>query len=173
MSAGEDLLHAKTAVYYRTKATYVLWMLRDLAGDNALQSALQAYNPAQDTMPDYFEHLLEKASHKDLRWFFEDWVNQDKGLPDLSIGGVYPSREAHDTDLVAIEIVNDGYCRSRGSRHRERCGYVRDPARCAFPAHGRITYRDHVPGNSNRSDVNDGTVPEVEASIHRKLLSAQ
>ena len=107
--AGEDLLHARNAAYSRTKAMYVLWMLRDIAGDKALAAALQAYNPAQDTEPDYFEHLLERSSGKDLRWFFDDWVYRDRGLPDLSIAGVYPSRLARQQFLVAVEIANDGY----------------------------------------------------------------
>ena len=32
----QALLIARDPVYYRTKATYVFWMLRDLAGDEAL-----------------------------------------------------------------------------------------------------------------------------------------
>ena len=63
-SAGEELLHATSPAFYRTKAMYVLWMLRDIAGDKALQSALQAYNAAQDTKPDYFEHLLEQGKRQ-------------------------------------------------------------------------------------------------------------
>ena len=41
----QALLIARDPVYYRTKATYVFWMLRDLAGDNALARALRAYQP--------------------------------------------------------------------------------------------------------------------------------
>ncbi|MBV8194029.1 MAG: hypothetical protein JOY80_00730, partial [Candidatus Dormibacteraeota bacterium] len=54
---GEDLLHASDSIYYHPKAAYVLWMLRDIAGDKQLAAALQAYDPAADTSPDYFEHL--------------------------------------------------------------------------------------------------------------------
>ena len=54
-------------VYYRTKAAYVLWMLRDLAGDATLSAALRAYDPAQDfgqsaaADSSAFEKLLEQA----------------------------------------------------------------------------------------------------------------
>ena len=51
LSTGEPLIHASDPIYYRTKATYVLWMLRDLAGEKQLQAALQAYDPAADTSP--------------------------------------------------------------------------------------------------------------------------
>jgi len=126
---------------------YVLWMLRAAAGDKALQSALQSYDPARDRKPEYFEHLLDQASGKDLQWFFDDWVNRDRGLPDLSITGVYPSREAHQTVLVAIEIANDGFYRGGSPGHRERRGCVGDPAGArprSWPHH----LADHVPGKT-------------------------
>lgn len=172
VGSGEDLEHAISAVYYRTKANYVFWMLRGIAGDKPLQTALAAYDPAQDTSPDYFEKLLEQAGGKDLRWFFDDWVYRDRGLPDLSIGGVYPSREAHQQVLVAIEIANEGYAEAdvpvtvKGSENSST-QWVR------IPAHGRITHRITFQENPTEVDVNDGTVPEVEDSIHQKMLTAQ
>ena len=42
-SVGQPLAQAISPVYYRTKATYVFWMLRDVAGDAALSAALRAY----------------------------------------------------------------------------------------------------------------------------------
>ena len=45
----QALLVARDPVYYRTKATYVFWMLRDLAGDEALARALRDYQPGSDT----------------------------------------------------------------------------------------------------------------------------
>jgi aminopeptidase N len=170
--SGEDLLHAVSAVFYRTKATYVLWMLREISGDRALQSALQAYDPAQDSTPEYFEHLLEQSSGKDLRWFFDDWVYRDRGLPDLSIAGVYPRREAHQQVLVAIEIVNDGYAEAEVPVTVKAVdATVTDMVR--IPAHGRITHRLTFQENPTEVDLNDGTVPEVQASIHEKMLTAQ
>lgn len=169
---GEDLLHAISAVYYRTKATYVLWMLRDVAGDKALQSALQAYDPAQDTKPEYFEQLLEQSSGKDLRWFFDDWVYRDRGLPDLSIAGVYPSHEAHQQVLVAIEIANDGYAEAEVPVTVKGADAA-VTERVRIPAHGRVTHRITFQENPTEVDVNDGTVPEVQDSIHEKILSVQ
>lgn len=168
--SGEDLLHAESAVYYRTKATYVLWMLRDLAGDKPLQSALQAYDPAQDSQPDYFEHLLEKASGKDLRWFFDDWVYRDRGLPDLSITAVHFSPEEHQQSLVAIDITNDGYAEAEVPVTVQAMqGSVTDHVR--IPAHGSMTHRMTIQGNPVEVDVNDGSVPEVQDSIHRRMIN--
>ncbi|TCK75144.1 hypothetical protein [Acidipila rosea] len=175
---GEDLLHASDAIYYGTKAAYVLWMLRDLAGDKALAAALHNYDPAQDTRPEYFEELVEAASTKykqatgqDLKWFFNDWVYHDRGLPDISIGSVYPSNSSQvNTFLVAIDLTNDGYAaasvpvtvRSQSASQTER---VRIPAR------SKITYRMLIQGEPTEVQVNDGVVPEVEATIHRKSIT--
>jgi hypothetical protein len=169
--SGEDLLHATSAVYYRTKAEYVLWMLRDVVGDQALQSALQQYDPAQDTTPDYFEKLLEKASSRDLKWFFDDWVYRDRGLPDLSIGGVYPSREGLHQVLVAVEIRNDGYAAAEVPVTLKGLGGT-VTRRVLVPAHGRITHRMTFSEDPVEVDVNDGSVPEVRDSVHERIITA-
>lgn len=166
---GQDLIHATNAVYYRTKATYVLWMLRSLAGDSALQAALQAYQPADDTAPDYFERLVERASHKDLRWFFDNWVYQDRGLPDLSIGGVYLSPEAHSTQLVAVDIVNNGYAEAAVPVTIKGAD-TSDTVLVRIPAHRSITHRVIFQEQPTEVDVNDGSVPEVQDSLHVKTL---
>ncbi len=170
--SGEDLLDATGTAYYRTKAMYVLWMLRDIAGDKALAAALEAYDPGQDTKPDYFEQLLEHASGKDLRWFFDDWVYRDRGLPDFSIAGVYPNRVDRQHVLVAVEIANDGYAAAEVPvTVRGVDGSVTDRVR--VPAHGHVTHRIAFQEDPTEVDVNDGTVPEVESNIHRKLLTTQ
>ena len=100
-SAGQPLAQAIAPVYYRTKATYVFWMLRDLAGDPALSAALRAYSilprtphtaSARTAGSGYFEKLVEQAGlRRDLSWFFSDWVDADKGLPDIAIDSVFPT----------------------------------------------------------------------------------
>jgi hypothetical protein len=170
--AGQSLMDATDAVYYRTKAAYVLWMLRDLVGDGTLSAALRAYNPTDDVMPEYFERLIEQTSHtKDLSWFFNDWVYNDKGLPDLSIAGVFPSKSSvAGSYLVAVEVANDGYAacdvpvvvRSQGSRITQRM---------VIPARSRATHRFVIEGEPVEVIVNDGSVPEVGDSIHSRLIT--
>jgi hypothetical protein len=166
---GEPLIEAHDAVYSRTKAAYVLGMLRTLTGDPALEKALQAYDPAKDTQPDYFEHLLEKSSGKDLRWFFDNWVYQDRGLPDLEITHVYPSQANLGETLVAIDITNHGYAEVNVpvTLHSTSTS-VTDHVR--VPAHGVITHRMEIQGHPTEVDVNDGSVPEVSDSIHATTL---
>lgn len=169
--AGQDLLHATSPAYFRTKPTYVLWMLRNLIGDAKLAAALQAYHPGDDSQDDYFERVLEKERGTDLRWFFDNWVYQDRGLPDLSIAGVYPTPEAHQQYLVAVDIVNDG------SAEASVPVILKDGDAAAtdwvrVPAHGHVTHRMLFQDSPTEVDVNDGSVPEVRDTIHQRMLTS-
>ncbi len=178
-SSGQTLAQAISPVYYRTKATYVFWILRDLAGDPALSAALRAYSPASDaasglgpnSSPGAFEKLIEQASlRRDLSWFFSDWVDADKGLPDIAIDGVFPSRTEGDNWLVAVNLSNSGYAAA------EIPVTVSNPdtsvtQRILVPARGKATQRILIQGRPTRVQANDGTIPETEASIHIRTLT--
>jgi hypothetical protein len=173
-SAGQPLAQAVSPVYYRTKATYVLWMLRDIAGDATLSAALRGYDPAQDTPrtqnketgPDSFETLIEQAGTRhDLSWFFGDWVNADKGLPDLSVESVFPTPQEAGNWLVAVNVANAGYAAA------ELPVTVRTPLtsvtqRVRVPARAKAVQRILIQGRPTEVQVNDGTVPESQASVH-------
>lgn len=160
------MIHASDIVYYRTKATYVFWMLRDLVGDAQLAAALTAYRPAEDTTPEYFERLLEKSTGKDLKWFFDDWVYHDRGLPDFSIRGVFPSHAATaDQWLVAVDISNDGFAEAEVPvTVRSKNATVTE--RLRIPGQGKVSHRVLIGGEPTEVQVNDGTVPEVRESEH-------
>jgi hypothetical protein len=174
-SPGQPLAAAISPVYFRTKATYVLWMLRDIVGDATLSAALRAYNPAQDAGSsrgsDVFERLLEQAGDRDnLKWFFSDWIDADKGLPDLTVDSVFPSPERAGNWLVAVNLSNSGYVaaefpitvHSPGSSVTQRV---------LVPARGRATQRLLIQGKPFEVQANDGTVPEIEATVHLTKLS--
>ena len=173
-SAGIDrqaLLVARDPVYYRTKATYVLWMLRDLAGDNALAHALRAYQPGSDTAGTGFEQVLEQASGKDLKWFFDDWVYHDRGLPDLSIAGVYPNKASvPGSYIVAVDVSNSGTAEAQVPVSVSS-GTATVTEMLRIPAKSKVSHRFVLQGQPEEVAVNDGTVPEVEASVHRQTLS--
>jgi hypothetical protein len=183
-SAGQPLAEASSPVYYRTKAAYVLWMLRDIAGDAALSTALRAYDfaadaPSANSGHSSFEKLLEQAgapgdrssspgwqvSHRDLAWFFLDWVDADKGLPDLSIHSVFPSAESSGNWLVAVNVANSGYA-SAEVPVTVRSATTSVTQRLLVPARGNAVQRVLIQGNPIQVEVNDGTVPEIEASVH-------
>ena len=192
-SAGQPLAAAISPVYYRTKATYVLWMLRDVAGDPTLSAALRAYDPAADVPASVapasvvpaqdasqgfgkeagrssFENLLEQAgTRRDLSWFFADWVDADKGLPDLSIESVFPSTASAGDWLVAVNVANSGYAAA------EVPVTVRSDSnsvtrRILVPARGKAVQRILIQGKPIEAQVNDGTIPETQASVHLTKL---
>jgi hypothetical protein len=168
---GQDLLHASDVVYYRTKAAYVFWMLRDIAGDKQLATALQAYNAAEDTSPEYFELLVERASGKDLKWFFDDWVYRDRGLPDLSIAEVHTSPAGHEGQyLVAINLSNDGFAEAEVPvRVRSHENTVTERVR--LPGKTKTVHRMLSHGEPEVIIVNDGAVPEVQTGVHRREIT--
>ncbi|HET6216639.1 MAG TPA: hypothetical protein VFE27_06435 [Acidobacteriaceae bacterium] len=167
----QALLVARDPVYYRTKATYVLWMLRDLAGSEALARALRSYQPGSDTAGNGFEQVLERASGKDLKWFFEDWVYHDRGLPDLSIAGVYPNKASvPGSYIVAVDVSNSGTAEAQVPVSVSS-GTTTVTEMLRIPAKSRISHRFVLQGKPAEVAVNDGTVPEVEASVHRQTLS--
>jgi len=203
---GQPLAQAISPVYYRTKATYIFWMLRDLAGDSALSAALRAYSPTDDAArglgpnagvpagaskpvgwnghADYFEKLMERAAansgessslgpnpetHRDLSWFFSDWINADKGLPDIAIDSVFPSHTEGDNWLVAVSLSNSGYAAAEIPVTVSN-SQTSVTQRIIVPARGKVTQRILMQGQPTKVQANDGTVPETEASIHIRTL---
>jgi len=191
-STGQPLPQAISPIYYRTKATYVFWMLRSMVGDEALSAALRAYNPVADQpqgnghdtapsppsssnspspdSPVPFEKLVHRTVEQaglsnDLSWFFADWVNADKGLPDLSIASVYPTAEQAGNWLVTVNIANAGYAAAEVpvTIHSDSSSITR---RVQVPARGTVPMRMLILGKPLSVQVNDGTVPETQATIH-------
>jgi hypothetical protein len=180
-SVGQPLALAISPVYYRTKAAYVLWMLRDIAGEDALAAGLQNYDPARDqglnknagrsdSGRDSFEKLLEAGGgHRDLSWFFGDWVDADKGLPDLSIEGVFPAPAQAGNWLVAVHVANSGYAAAEVPvTVRSAAATVTE--RLLVPARGKAVQRILIQGKPVEAQVNDGAVPETQASVHLTKL---
>jgi len=125
-------------------------MLRDVVGDEALSAALRAYNPAEDARsgsgPSVFQKLLEQAGvRRDLSWFFSDWVNADKGLPDLTVEGVFPSVANVGNWLVSVNLSNAGYaaCEVPVTVRSEKTSVTQ---RMLVPAHGKAVQRILIQG---------------------------
>jgi hypothetical protein len=177
-SLGQSLVAAHDEIYYRTKAAAVLWMLRSLVGDEALQHALHAYrtdkldNNPND--PKEFQRVLEQVSKRDLAWFFDDWVYRDRGLPDLTIASVTPRALDQIGDkgsgwLVAIEVRNDGGAVA-DVPVTVRSGTLTATQRLRIPALSSASTRIVFEGNPDEVLVNDGSVPEVGSSRHTKQI---
>lgn len=174
-SQGQPLASAVSPAYFRTKATYVLWMLRDVAGDATLSAALRAYDPTKDVPSQdigkdnahsSFETLLEQAgTRRDLSGFFAEWVNTDKGLPDLSIESAFPTVASAGNWLVAVNVTNNGYV-STEVPVTVRSESNSATQRVLVPARGKAVQRVLVLGKPTEVQVNDGVIPETQASVH-------
>jgi hypothetical protein len=212
-SPGQPLAQAIAPVYYRTKAAYVFWMLRDLVGDPALSAALRAYEPANDANrglgvsggSSAFEKLIEQsgaAQHgsdssssqasepgvaqqggnssssqasepgprRDLSWFFADWVDADKGLPDIAVGTVFAAPTQAGYWLVTVNLSNTGYAAAE-IPVTVRTADTTVTQRVLIRGRGTAAQRILIQGNPTEVQANDGTVPETQASVHIKSLS--
>ena len=164
---GQPLAKATSPVYYRTKAAWVLWMLRDIVGDEALSGALRSSNAAgtDDSGQAFEEGLKAAAPRRDFKWLFTDWIDADHGLPDLSVDKVFSNAVQAGNWLVSVTISNSGYAaaevpvtvRSLTNTTTERV---------LVPARGTVTPRLLVQGKPTEAQVNDGTVPETQATVH-------
>jgi hypothetical protein len=173
--AGQPLATAISPVYYRTKATYVLMMLRDMIGDDALGAALRDYNASQSAAASgstdaagtrAFEQALKKAAPSaDFSWLFSDWIDADKGLPDLVVDKVFPSAVQSGNWLVSVNVSNAGYAAAevpvivRSTDHTTA-------ERVLVPGRGSVVKRLLIQGKPIEVQVNDGIVPETQASVH-------
>ncbi len=110
----------------------------------------------------------------DLHWFFDNWVYQDRGLPDLSIVNVTPSQlEARNGVpsgwLVAVQVHNDGYAEAEVPV-TVRSSTATETHLLRIPGRSSASTRILFSGTPEQVQVNDGSVPETETSIHTRQL---
>jgi len=160
---SNSLVNTTSEVFFRTKAMYVWWMLREIVGQRALLDSLQQYDPDADKEPSYIQKLLEKNSHKDLEWFFDDWVYQDRGLPEFTASNGYARPSLQGIFLVSATIENKGGAAAEVPVivHTD-AGDV--PTRQRVPAHSKVAVRIEVGSRPIDLTVNDGSVPEADRS---------
>jgi len=163
---SNSLVNTTSEIFYRTKAMYVWWMLREIVGERALLDSIQQYDAAADKDPSYIQKLLEKKSHKDLEWFFDDWVYQDRGLPEFTISNGYARPSLQGIFLVSATIENTG---SAGAEvpvivHTGTGDVV---SRLRVPAHTKTAARIEVGSKPIEVTVNDGSIPETNRSDNR------
>ncbi len=167
----EPLVTTGDEVFYRTKAMYVWWMLRDMIGDAALQRALHAYRSDDDREPSYMQRLIEAETLRKLEWFFDEWVYRDRGLPDFRIDSVYSRATLAGTYLLTVTIED------LGDAGAEVPVIVETPhgditKRLEVHRHEKGVVRIEVPEVPKRVVVNDGSVPESDQSNNTFELAA-
>ncbi len=187
--AGQALVDTDSELYYRRKAAAVWMMLRDVAGTEPLQLTLTAWRlrpPSTATAADdalAFETALEANAKKDLRRFFEDWVQNDRGLPDLTLAEVSP-RELPATAsgrsggwLTTVTVTNAGGAMA-DVPVIVRSGSFSTTVRLQVPgasetAPGTATARVQTESAPNEVQVSDGITPEARTSVHTRAIRAK
>ncbi|MGH9516569.1 MAG: hypothetical protein ACRD3P_12930 [Terriglobales bacterium] len=147
----------------QTKSMYVWWMLRDMVGENALYAALHNYKATDDTDPKYMQTLIEAQAHRDLQWFFDDWVYHDRGLPDFRVTSVYPSKLASGGYMVTVTVENVGDAGAEipvtlHTQDSEASGKL------VVAGTSKASIRIQSPSIPQDATLNDGTVPESDTS---------
>ena len=172
-SAGQPLAVTFDETYYRSKAAYVWWMLRDMAGDDALKEAIRKYRAEDDNdkAPKYVEQLIEAASKRDLGWFFDDWVYQDRGLPDFHVQSVHPWKTEKGVQFITLTLEN---LSNAGAEVPFTIFFEGGEItkRIEVRAKGTVTTRVELPAPASEIRVNDGSVPESDLTNNVFKISA-
>ncbi len=176
-NAGQPLITTFDETYYRSKAAYVWWMLRDMVGPAALKQAIRDYRAADDTDPKYVERLIESASKRDLGAFFDDWVYHDRGLPDFHVQSVHPWKDTNqnrgkEVQMVTVTVENLG---SAGAEvpFTVRCEASEITNRLEIRGKSAATTRLELPCAPLEIMVNDGSVPESDLTNNVFKITAQ
>lgn len=162
-AADESLINTNVEEFYRSKAAYVWWMLRDMLGEPTLKKVLAAYHQDQDKDASYLQHVLTMQTNRDLEWFFNDWVYRDRGLPDFHVDSVYPRPTLQSTYLTTVTIENLG---NAGAEVPVTVRFAggEQTLRLEVHAKSKNSIRFNLPASPQEITVNDGSVPEIDLS---------
>lgn len=175
--AQQPLISTNDELFFRTKAAFVWWMLRDTLGDDTFKIALSRYKEKEDKEPSYVQRLFENVTipKRDLEAFFDTWVYRDNGIANVKIDSVYPRKalspigDAPPTYNVVITVENVSavwvnvpvLVRGGGGSRVERL---------AVPPGQKAVSRIAFPSVPQEVIVNDGSIPEAELSDNYKKV---
>jgi hypothetical protein len=162
-SADESLVNTNTEEFYRSKAMFVWWMLRDMVGEAALKKVLASYHADQDKEPSYVQHLLEAQSTRDLEWFFDGWVYRDRGLPDFKVDSAIARETVGGGSIYTVTVMNTGDVGAEVpiTLHMDGADFTE---RLQVNAKSKASIRMRAVAPVHEIVVNDGSVPESDMS---------
>jgi len=160
-SKDESLIATTIDEFYRSKAAYVWWMLRDLLGEETLKRALFLYRPTEDRDAIYLQRLVQAETKRDLQWFFEDWVYHDRGLPDFRIESAFSRQASQGNYLVTVTVENLG---AAGAEVPVTAHFEGGDTNERVEVRGKKkrVVRIATPKPATEIIVNDGSVPESD-----------
>lgn len=161
---GNSLLNGMDGIYFQSKAMRVWWMLRDMLGTNVnITLLLNDYKFSEDQSANYVQKLIEAKTHRDLQWFFDDWVYHDRGLPDFRVTSVFPSTLPSGGYLVTVTVENLGAAGAEVPITLQIAGGTATQ-RLKVLGKSKNSIRFEVPATPQQVTVNDGSVPESDMS---------
>ena len=168
-SAAHSLINSTDEFYVSIKATNVWWMLRELIGETALTTALHSYRAEEDKDAMYMQRLIEAQAHRDLTWFFDDWVYRDRGLPDFRIASVFSREVVGGGYLVTVTVEN------LGGAAAEIPVILRMSSKDAVekltvPGKSKASVRILAGSTPLKAVVNDGSVPESDTRNNEYVI---
>jgi len=158
-----SLINSSDEFYVQAKAMNVWWMLRDIIGETALHAALHNYKAADDKDAYYMQKLIEAQAHRDLAWFFDDWVYRDRGLPDFRIVSVYPRQLLTGGYMLTVMVENLGGAAAEIPVTAHVDGKEASE-RLMVPGKSKASVRIQAATMPQEVTVNDGSVPESDMS---------
>ena len=161
--AAHSLINSDDEFYVQTKAMNVWWTLRDMVGQDALSAALHNYKSGDDKSADYIEKLIEAQAHRDLAWFFDDWIYRDRGLPDFRIASVYPRELVNGGYMVTVTVENTGQAAAEVPVTLKMTTGERTE-RLVVPGKSTASVRIVCPSFPQQATVNDGSVLESDTN---------
>ncbi len=159
----DALINTSNEEFYRSKAMFVWWMLRDTVGEEAFKRAVAAYHPEQDKDSAYMQHLIEAQSKRDLQWFFDGWVYHDRGLPDFRVESAYPRPTTGGGYVVTVTVENLGEVGAEVPVTVKMDG-GEITKRLEVHAKAKALLRVDCASTPQQVVVNDGSVPESDVS---------
>jgi aminopeptidase N len=150
----------------------VWWMLRDLVGETVLTAALRDYKASDDKDALYMQKLIEQQSHRDLTWFFDDWVYRDRGLPDFRIDSVHARPLVSGGYMVAVTVENLGGAAAEVPVKLEMTeGEAAE--KLIVAGKSKASVRILAATAPTKAIVNDGSVPESDSSNNEYAISPE
>jgi hypothetical protein len=171
-AAARSLINSSDEFYIETKAMNVWWMLRDLVGETVLTAALRDYKASDDKDALYMQKLLEQQSHRDLTWFFDDWVYRDRGLPDFRIDSVHARPVVSGGYMVAVTVENLGGAAAEVPVKLEMTeGEAAE--KLIVAGKSKASVRILAATAPTKAIVNDGSVAESDSSNNEYAISPE
>ena len=156
---NRSLVNTADEELYRSKAMCVWWMLRDMLGDTVLKKALASYHSQDDKEPSYMQRLIQAQTQRDLKWFFDDWVYRDHGLPDFKVVSAFTRRTLPEGFMLTVTVQNLGAAGAEVPLTVKFAG-GEVSKRLEVRAKSNGVIRIETPAAPQEVVVNDGSVPE-------------